>query len=66
MEFSSPKTMHMLRCLVQSALDVYVGWDLESPHLEEVPQMLHNLPRLHSCQAEQPKGFWSWRTTPLD
>ena len=44
--------MHMLECLVQSALDVYVGWDLESPHLEEVPQMLHNLPRLHRCQVE--------------
>ena len=52
MKSSGPKTMRMLGCLVQSALDVYVGWDLESPHLEEVPQMLHNLPRLHRCQAE--------------
>ena len=52
MESSGPKTMRMLGCLVQSALDMYVGWDLESPHLEEVPQMLHNLPRRHRCQAE--------------
>ena len=29
-------------------------------------EMLHSLPRLHSCQVEQPKGFRSWRTTPLD
>ena len=52
MESSGPKTMCMLGCLVQSALDVYVGWDLESPHLEEMPQMLRNLPRLHRRQAK--------------
>ena len=47
MESSSPKTMRMLGCLVQSALDLYMGWDLESTHLEEVPQTLHSLPQLH-------------------
>ena len=31
-------------CLVQSTLDVCVGWDLESPHLEEASQTLQNLP----------------------
>ena len=65
MESSSSKMIGMLECLVQSTLDVYMGWDFESPHLEEVPQMLHSLPRLHCCQAERPKGFRSWRTTPL-
>ena len=35
-ESFGPKTMLMLGCLVQSALDVCMGWDLESPHLEEV------------------------------
>ena len=38
-------------------LDVCVGWDLESPHLEEVSQTLQNLPPLHRRQPEQPKGF---------
>ena len=57
MESSSPKMMHMLRCLVQSVLDMYVGWDLESPHLEGVPQTFHSLPRLHRHQAKQAKGF---------
>ena len=47
----------MLGCLVQSALDVCVGWDLESPYLEEVSQTLQNLPPLHRRQPEQPKGF---------
>ena len=61
MEFSGPKTMCMLECLVYSALDMYMGWDLESPQLEEVPQTFHNLPRLHCRQAKQPKGFRSWR-----
>ena len=45
------------RVWVQSAQDVYVGWVLESPHQEEVPQTFHDLPRLHHHQAERPKGF---------
>ena len=49
--------MLMLGCLVQSALDMCVGWDLESPHLEEVSQTLQNLPQLHRRQPERPKGF---------
>ncbi|KAL0004265.1 hypothetical protein SO802_011826 [Lithocarpus litseifolius] len=44
---------------------VYGGGDLESPHLEEVSQTLHSLPRLHRRQPERLKGFSSWRTTPL-
>ena len=56
-ESSGPKTMLMLGCLVQSALDVCVGWDLESPYLEEVSQTLQNLPPLHRRHPEQPKGF---------
>ena len=56
-ESFGPKMMLMLGCLVQTALDVCVGWDLESPHLEEVSQTLQNLPQLHRRQPERPKGF---------
>ena len=47
----------ILGCLVQNALDVYVGRDLESPHQKEMPQSFNSLPRLHHRQAERPKGF---------